>query len=206
MEKKPTVLIAESREALRKGLCAIFAEEPGGALVTEAATSGDLKAQLEHQAFDLVVINQSMVTDLTIRPRGNFNLLATDPAVEMLLAARLHGARASLLDTASAALLRQTLQLAPRTFLTDPAVSGLLTEYLSHHLILTISDEVLSAREREIFHLLWSGLGKRAIARQLHLSESTVRAHAAHIAQKLGLNRYQVKLLALVSSQNKGER
>jgi DNA-binding NarL/FixJ family response regulator len=81
-----------------------------------------------------------------------------------------------------------------------------MAEYLAHHLLLSISDEVLTAREREIFHLLWSGLGKRAIARQLHLSESTVRAHAAHIAEKLGLNRYQVKILALVSSKNTGER
>ncbi len=202
MEKKKQVLIAESREVLRKGLCAIFAQEPDGAQVTEVATSEDLKDQLECQAFDLVVAHQSLVTDLTILPRGNFILLATEPDVAMLFAARLHGARAYLLDTASAALLRQTLQLARGTFLTDPAVSAWMAEYLAHHLFLSISDEVLTTREREIFHLLWSGLSKRAIARQLHLSESTVRAHAAHIAEKLGLKRYQVKILALLTSKN----
>ncbi len=206
MEKKNHVLIAESREALRKGLCAIFAEGPGGALVTEVATSEDLKEQLTSHAFDLVVVHQALVTEITILPPGGFVLLATEPDVAMLFAARLHGARAYLLDTASGTLLRQTLHLARGTFLTDPAVSAWLAEYLAHHLLLSISDEVLTAREREIFHLLWSGLSKCAIARQLHLSESTVRAHAAHIAEKLGLNRYQMKIFALLSSKNKGER
>lgn len=206
MEKKQQVLIAESREALRKGLCAIFAQEPGGAEVTEVATSGDLKHQLTSHAFDLVVVHQSLVTEITILPPGDFVLLATEPNMQMFLAARLHGARAYLLDTASGALLRQTLQLARGMFLTDPAVSAWVAEYLAHHLLLSISDEVLSAREREVFHLLWSGLRKRDIARQLHLSESTVRAHAAHIAEKLGSNRYQMKIFALLSSKNKGER
>jgi DNA-binding NarL/FixJ family response regulator len=202
MEKQPHVLIAESREALRKGLRAIFAEGPGSAQVTEVATSEELKEQLAHQAFDLVVVHQALVADPTILPQGNFILLATKPDIAMLFAARLHGARAYLLDAVSAALLRQILQLPRGTFLTDPAVSAWLANYLAHHLLLSISEEALTAREREIFHLLWSGLSKHDIARQLHLSESTVRAHAAHIAEKLGMNRYQVKLLALISSKN----
>jgi DNA-binding NarL/FixJ family response regulator len=77
MEKKNHVLIAESREALRKGLCAIFAQEPDGAQVTEVATSEDLKDQLECHAFDLVVIRQSLVTDITVLPRGDFVLLVS---------------------------------------------------------------------------------------------------------------------------------
>ncbi len=198
MEKHPHVLIAESREALRKGLCAIFAQGPGGAQVTEVATSEDLKKQLEHQAFDLVLVHQSLVTDLTILPSGDFVLLATEPDVAMLFAARLHGARAYLLDIVSAALLRQTLQLARGTFLTDPAVSAWLAEYLAHHLLLSISDETLTARERAIFPLLWRGLSNREMARQLGLSEATVKTHVRHIYAKLRLNRRQMKILALV--------
>jgi DNA-binding NarL/FixJ family response regulator len=198
MEKKPRVLIAESREALRKGLCAIFAQEPGGALTTEVATSEDLKEQLEHQAFDLVVVHQSLVTDLTILPRGNFILLTTETDIDMLFAARLHGARAYLLENASAALLRQTLHLTRGTFLTDPAVSASIAEYLSHHLLLSISDEALTARERTIFPLLWSGLSNREMARQLGLSEATVKTHVKHIYEKLRLNRRQVKIIALL--------
>lgn len=197
--KKPHIMIAEPREALRKGLCAIFAQGSGGAQVTEVATSEELKEQLEHQAFDLVVVHQVLVTDLTILPRGNFIILATEPDVDMLFAARLHGARAYLLDTVSAALLRQTLQLARGTFLTDPAVSAWIAEYLAHHLLLSISDEVLTAREQDIFHLLWSGLSNREMARQLGLSEATIKTHVKHIYTKLRLNRRQVKILALVS-------
>ncbi len=198
MEKQPQVLIAESREALCKGLCTIFAEGPNGAQVTEVATSEGLKEQLTSHAFDLVVLHQALVTDLTILPRGNFILLASEPDVDLLFAARLHGVRAYLLDTASGALLRQTLQLARGTFLTDPAVPAWLAEYLAHHLLLSISDEALTARERSIFPLLWRGLSNREMARELGLSEATVKTHVRHIYAKLRLNRRQVKILALV--------
>lgn len=58
MEKKKQVLIVESRETLRKGLRATFAEEPDSAQVYESPTSEDLKNQLEHHSFDLIVIHQ----------------------------------------------------------------------------------------------------------------------------------------------------
>lgn len=202
MEKKQQVLIAEPREVLRKGLCAIFAQEPGGAQATEVATSEDLKYQLEQQAFDLVVVHQSLVTDLMILPRGNLVLLATEPDADMLLAARLHGARAYLLENASGALLRQTLHLTRGTFLTDPAVSRWIAEYLTHHLLLSISDETLTAREQAILHLLWRGLSNREMAQQLGLSESTVKTHVKHIYEKLRLNRCQVKILSQPQKSN----
>lgn len=46
----------------------------------------------------------------------------------------------------------------------------------------------LSARELDVLELLDQGLGNRAIARQLHLSEATVKTHLTHMYKKLGVD------------------
>jgi DNA-binding NarL/FixJ family response regulator len=45
--------------------------------------------------------------------------------------------------------------------------------------------EGLSAREREVFHLLARGFLKKEIAERLGISVETVRTHCAHIYEKL---------------------
>lgn len=47
--------------------------------------------------------------------------------------------------------------------------------------------ELLSTREREIFHLLANGLQNSSIARMLLISPRTVETHRARIVQKLGI-------------------
>ena len=46
---------------------------------------------------------------------------------------------------------------------------------------------VLSGREREVMHLICRGLQNAEIARQLNLSEETVRVHLHNIFRKLAM-------------------
>jgi DNA-binding CsgD family transcriptional regulator len=46
----------------------------------------------------------------------------------------------------------------------------------------------LTARERQILHLLAEGRTATAISRQLYISRATVRNHTQHILAKLGLH------------------
>lgn len=46
----------------------------------------------------------------------------------------------------------------------------------------------LTTREREILELIAEGLGNRAIAQRVHLSEGTVKNHVTHILDKLGVD------------------
>jgi len=48
--------------------------------------------------------------------------------------------------------------------------------------------EQLSVRELDVLDLLARGLSNRAIAQQLHLSETTVKTHLAHIYKKLDVD------------------
>ncbi len=47
---------------------------------------------------------------------------------------------------------------------------------------------ILTSREREIFLLLIKNKTTKEIAKQLHISEKTVRNHISNTMQKLGVN------------------
>jgi DNA-binding NarL/FixJ family response regulator len=197
VDQKKHILVAESRETLRKGLRVIFAEEPDVACVNEAASSEELYKHLTSSTFDLVVVHQSLITDIARLPRGRFVILSTRPDFEILLAALCHGMRAYLSENTSGRSFRQLLQLSPGTFLIDEIVSSWVVTYLSHHLLLSIDEEHLTPREQEILHLLWRGYQNQAIAEQLSISNDTLKTHVKHIYRKLGLNRHQAHILSL---------
>jgi len=60
--------------------------------------------------------------------------------------------------------------------------------------------EVLSVREREIMRLAAEGLSNKAIARQLNVSEGTVKVHLHNIYQKLDI-KSRFTLAALVNKK-----
>jgi DNA-binding NarL/FixJ family response regulator len=47
--------------------------------------------------------------------------------------------------------------------------------------------EGMTAREREVLGLLGTGLANKAIARQLGISEATVKAHLTRIFRQIGV-------------------
>lgn len=58
----------------------------------------------------------------------------------------------------------------------------------------------LSAREREVMLLIVEGLSNKEIARQLNMSESTVKAHLHSIYRRLAINN-RTTLAVLVAQQ-----
>ena len=55
-------------------------------------------------------------------------------------------------------------------------------------------------REREVMRLAAEGLGNKAIARQLRVSEGTIKLHLHNIYQKLGI-KSRFALAALVNKK-----
>ena len=191
--KKKYVLIVESRAILRAGLLNIFKRAPNVSSVDETATSEELNIRLKNQPLDLIVIHQSLLTDIQSLPRGHFVVLTAEPDKNILLAAHTFGALGYLSENTSPELLRMTLSLSEGDFLLDPAFTSWVLNYVDGDTLPSGNPEVLTAREQEIFVLLRSGLTNRSIAAQLGVSESTVKSHIAHIFRKLDMKRRPVK-------------
>jgi|SRR5579883_128640 DNA-binding NarL/FixJ family response regulator len=195
MQKK--VIIAESREAFRKGLNAIFTEEPN-AEVFEVSTSEELFSLLREDSFDLTVIHESLITDLSLFFQTNVAILTTVPNFRMLFLARSCRVLAYLKEDVPGCLLRSLLHLPPGTFLNDSVVATWISEYLANHVLFAIDKTILTPREREVFHLLLKGNKNTVIAKQLKMSESTLKTHVKHIYEKLRMNHRLIHLFSYV--------
>ena len=178
------VLIAVSSDILRAGLRTVLAEDRHIVQVYEAATKEEFQAQLHSKCPDFIVIDQSLITDMTSLPRGHFVILAAKLDLDILQRAYKYGARGYLLENTSAELLRATLYLQNGAFLIEPTIASYTMDYFLHGLRFTIHDELLSPREREIVRLLRDGIDRRTIAKQLCISETTLKKHLQHIKHK----------------------
>ena len=79
----------------------------------------------------------------------------------------------------------------------DPSVAARVLEELAAD-TRTPAPELLTAREREVLALLARGLANKAIARELGVTEKTVKTHVSNILGKLGVHdRTQAALYAV---------
>jgi len=63
------------------------------------------------------------------------------------------------------------------------------------------SEECLTAREREILHLICAGKSNKHIARELNISDGTVKVHVKNLLRKLNLqSRLEAAVWALTAS------
>lgn len=178
------ILIAASSDILRAGLRTVLTEDKHIIQVYEAATKEEFQSQLQAKSPDFIVIGQTLVTDMTSLPRGHFVILAAKLDLAVLQRAYKYGACGYLLENTSAELLRATLSLQNGAFLLEPSIASYTMDYLIHGLRFTIHDELLSPREREIARLLRDGIDRRTIAKQLCISDSTLKKHIQHIKHK----------------------
>jgi DNA-binding NarL/FixJ family response regulator len=178
------VLIAVPSDILRAGLRTVLTGDKHIVQVYEAATKEEFQTQLRSTSPDFIVIDQLLVIDMASLPRGHFIVLAAKFDLDTLQRAYKYGARGYLLNDASAELLRETLYLPNEAFLIEPTIASYIMDYFLHGLRFAIREELLSPREREIVKLLRDGLDRRTIAKQLCISETTLKKHIQHIKCK----------------------
>lgn len=123
------ILVAEPYDILRTGLRVIFVEDMRVSDVYEVATREELEAQLSSNLVDLVVVHQSLVSDITLLPPGKFIIVTTDPDPETFIEAYRHSARAYLSEKVSACVLRLALFYDQDSFVIDPHITPMLMEH-----------------------------------------------------------------------------
>jgi len=181
---KLKILIAEPYDILRTGLKSIFSDDARTEHIYEALTKEDLYKCLQSNSLDLIVINQSLITNFNILPRGHFVVIADSLDLNIFQLAYKHGAKGYILENSPAELLLATLSLKEGAFLIEPTISSQIIDGFSGNLKFAIKEELLTPREREIVNLLRDGCNRRSIAKQLSISEATLKTHIKNIAKK----------------------
>ena len=177
------VLIAEPRDVIRAGLRSVFQKDISVSEVSDVATREELKKYLSPD-IDLAVVSQTVITDMKLLPQGRFVLLIDKPDFNVLMCAYEQQARGYFSVDVAAYLLLAALNSTRGTFLIDPVLFPWMMGLIAETKKYTDELELLSPREREVVMLLNEGLDRHSIARQLYISEATLKTHIKNISHK----------------------
>jgi DNA-binding NarL/FixJ family response regulator len=199
------IILVDDHAIVREGIRALVEEEPGMQVVGEFDDGASAIAQAARLSPDVAVVDMRMpglsatetIRGLTEHAPGIhimvFTSFGEDPQIREALDA---GAIGFLLkDAAADDLVRALRHVARGEPWLHPSAQrqllGMLRQPKS-----PLDD--LTARERSVLALLGQGMSNKAIARQLDLTEGTVKGYVSQILDKLGVrDRTQAALVAV---------
>jgi NarL family two-component system response regulator LiaR len=204
--EKIRVLIADDHTVVRKGIRALLETEPGIEVVGEAADGEDavhraLALKPDVVLMDLVMPKldgvQAIRAIMERRPGVKILVLTSFAEDKRILSAIEAGALGYLLkDSSPQDLVRAIREVHRGESALHPKVAQRLVSRLREPE--EPAREELTERERKVLELIAKGLSNREIARELSISEPTVRTHVSNILRKLHLkSRTQAALYAL---------
>ncbi|MEY2247526.1 response regulator [Streptomyces sp. BF23-18] len=187
-----SLLIVDDHPVVRDGLRGMFESAPGFTVLGEAVNGAEAVERAAVLDPDVILMDLRMpggggvdaIAELTRRrSRARVLVLTTYDTDSDTLPAIEAGATGYLLKDAPRDDLFTAVRAAAegRTVL-SPAVASRLVSAVRA----PASAESLSAREREVLALVAKGTSNRGIARELFISEATVKTHLTHVYGKLG--------------------
>lgn len=186
------VLLVDDHPVVRAGLRAVLEGLPDITVVAEARDALSAQQRSRHEDIDVVVMDIQMGPGPTgidatraIRAAGGppVLILTTYDTQADILSALEAGATGYLLKDAPEETLRQAvLDAAANRPVLSPQVTAQLV------MRTTKPASALSPREIEILELAATGASNRTMAKQLFISEATVKTHLVHVYNKLGVD------------------
>jgi len=191
-ERPVRILICDDHPVVRSGLRGMINSQPDLEVVAEAAEGSEAVALTDRFGPDVVLMDLRMpgMDGVTAtagikagHPDTNVLILTTYDTDADILRALEKGATGFLLKDEREDRIFDAIREAARgKSALAPGVASRLVERLRGD-----ADARVSDREIEILMLVAQGQSNREIARQLHISDSTVKAHMLHIFDKLGV-------------------
>ena len=201
------VLVADDHAVVREGLRTFLALQDGIEVVGESADGEAAVRDAEYLRPDVVLMDLVMprldgvgaMRELRRRlPECRVIVLTSYTDDDRILPAIQAGAAGYLLKNAEPREIARAVRAAHAgEALLDPSVAARVLSAVAHPAVVS-RDEQLTPREREVLALIARGMANKRIARELGVSEKTVKAHVGHVLAKLGVtDRTQAALHAV---------
>ncbi|MFI1418780.1 response regulator [Streptomyces sp. NPDC020731] len=189
-----SLLVVDDHPVVRDGLRGMFDSAPGFRVLGEAANGVESLERAAALDPDVILMDLRMpggggvdaIRELSRRgARARVLVLTTYDTDSDTIPAIEAGATGYLLKDAPREELFTAVRAAARgRTVLSPAVASRLVSAVRTPA--APGSESLSAREREVLALVAKGTSNREIARELFISEATVKTHLTHIFGKLG--------------------
>jgi DNA-binding NarL/FixJ family response regulator len=205
------VALVDDQALVRTGFRMIVQSQPDMQVVGEATDGREAVELIRKESPDVVLMDIRMpnldgiAATRQVSDTTKVVILTTFELDEYVFDALAAGASAFLLKAAPPEdLIRAIRVVAQGDALLAPSVTRKLIEEFAKRPERTISKskelKTLTDREREVMGEVARGLTNAEIAQRLHVSETTVKTHVAHLLDKLELrDRVQAVILAYES-------
>jgi two-component system response regulator NreC len=194
------LVLVEDHEVERQGLRALLAAEPDFQIVGEAG-DGQAAIQLVERLRPDVLVLDLMLPGLgglevvrEVRQRApdtRVVILSMHTNEAYVLGALQAGALAYVLKKSGARELLEAIRAAwtGRRYLSPPLSEVEIQAYVTKSQATPDPYQTLTAREREVLHLMVQGQTSAEIATKLVISHRTVEMHRSRVMHKLGLDK-----------------
>ena len=200
MPKQIRVLIVDDHEVVREGLRALLRRRSEMAIVGEADSVAGAIAEARKTEPDVVVMDVRLLDGSGVeacreirahRPETKVIMLTSYADDEAVFSSIMAGATGYLLKQSRGQVLADAIERATRgESLLDPAVTQRVLDQVRN--AGSIKDDelsLISEQEQKILDLIAEGKTNKAIAREVFLSDKTVKNYVSSILSKLNLRR-----------------
>jgi DNA-binding NarL/FixJ family response regulator len=203
------VLVADDHPLYRDALRTILSQACSGSQISEAACQDDvMRIVISDADFDLIVLDLNLpgASGLsclhhvrTAAPLTPLIVVSANDEPATMSEVVMAGAAGYVPKSASRDVLIDAIRLvmAGGTYLPAAAVSALRHANVPPPSAPAVHGQQLTSRQRRVLELIAQGLSNKHIARELDISEITVKAHVSLVLRKLGVsNRTQAAIEA----------
>ncbi|MGM1017449.1 MAG: response regulator [Actinomycetota bacterium] len=191
--KPVRVLLVDDHPVVRAGVRSLFAPDSGVDVVAEAATGEEAVVLARHLRPDVVLCDlrlgngmdgvQTTEAIRALEPAPVVVILTTfDRDVEILGAVEAGAAGYLLKDSSSEQIVAAIRNAAAGQLVLSPELTARMVQ------VMRTPRVKLTDRELDVLRLLDTGASNREIAKELFVTEATVKTHLVHVFEKLGVD------------------